>query len=336
MSHLCSVLCVSYNHARFAAAGLQSIYGQTYRNIEIIVLDDGSPDNSVAVIETALEQSPFPTKFIKQSNSGNVPANFNKVLAAASGDFVTMMSLDDILMPDCIENAVAVLSRDQRTVFSANTGHFEIDEHGSLISGEIHLPDPECRPQCAQDLLELEYKSLGAFYIQGQVFRRDILMSIGGFDDTMTGDDIILRTRLFQFMAQNPELKFSLGNNVVLSYRKHGNNLHQNVFRQIKTIVQWKEKYFPGRDYPKQFHGWLGHLINESIRLERPEDIKLASELSPEVARLIDARQRLSLESQNHIHNERAASESRNRQEVYWKKYRRKIKRKLKKLLSLE
>lgn len=117
MSPLCSVLCVSYNHAKFAAAGLQSIYEQTYRNIEIIVLDDGSPDNSVGVIEAALAKSPFPARFIKQENSGNVPANFNKVLAAASGEFVAMMSLDDILMPDCIANAVEVLSKDQTSSF---------------------------------------------------------------------------------------------------------------------------------------------------------------------------------------------------------------------------
>lgn len=287
MSDLCSVLCVSYNHAKFAAAGLKSIYEQTYRNIEIIVLDDGSPDNSVEVIEAALAQSPFPTKFIKQENSGNVPANFNKVLGKASGAFVTMMSLDDILMPDCIANAVNVLSKDQSIVFSANTGHFEIDENGKQITGEVHLPLPENHPKTAQDMIELEYKFLGSFYIQGQVFRRDALLSVGGFDDTMTGDDIILRTRLFQYMVQHPELKFSLGNKVVLSYRKHGSNLHRNSFRQIKTVVQWKEKYFPDRAYPALFYKWLESLIKQSIRRDRPEDIQMASDLSPQVALFI-------------------------------------------------
>jgi alpha-1,3-rhamnosyltransferase len=287
MAHLCSVLCVSYNHARFAAAGLQSIYDQTYRNIEIIVLDDGSPDTSVEVIEAALAQSPFPTRFIKQENSGNVPANFNQVLGKASGAFVTMMSLDDILMPDCIANAVNVLSKDQSIVFSANTGHFEIDENGKQITAEIHLPIPENHPKTAQDLIELEYTFLGSFYVQGQVFRRDALLSVGGFDDTMIGDDIILRTRLFQHMVQHPELKFSLGNKVILAYRKHGSNLHRNTFRQIKTIVQWKEKYFPDRAYPELFYKWLEGLIKKSIRQDRPEDIQIASDLSPQVALFI-------------------------------------------------
>lgn len=292
MNHLCSVLCVSYNHAKFAAAGLQSIYEQTYQCIEIIVLDDGSRDNSVEVIEAAIAQSPFPTKFIKQENSGNVPANYNKVLGAASGEFVTMMSLDDILMPDCIMDAVKILSKDQSIVFSANTGHFEIDEDGKQITGELHLPLPENYPKTAQDLIELEYKFLGSFYIQGQVFRRDTLLAVGGFDDTMTGDDIILRTRLFQHMARHPELNFSLGSKVVLSYRKHGNNLHQDAFRQIKTIVQWKEKYFPDRAYPALFYRWLEGLIKRSIRQDRLEDIQMVSDLSPQVALFIQEHQK--------------------------------------------
>lgn len=287
MPHLCSVLCVSYNHAKFAAAGLQSIYEQNYQDIEIIVLDDGSPDNSVEVIEAELAKSPFPAKFIKQENSGNVPSNFNKVLDAASGEFVTMMSLDDILMPDCITNAVEVLSKDQSIVFSANTGHFEINETGKQISGEIHLPLPENHPETVQDLIDLEYNFLGSFYIQGQVFRRDALLTVGGFDETMTGDDIILRTRLFQHMNRHPELKFSLGNKIVLSYRKHGNNLHYNTFRQIKTIVQWKKKYFPDRAYPDLFYRWLEGLIKKSIKQDRLEDIHMASDLDPKVALFI-------------------------------------------------
>ena len=287
MHPLCSVLCVSYNHEKFSAAGLQSIYDQTYKNIEIIVLDDGSSDNSVEVIRSALVESPFPARFIQQENSGNVGANFNKVLGAASGEFVTMMSLDDMLMPDCIENAIKIMAQNKDIQFSANRGHININENNQRISAENYLPGLEYHCNTVQDLIELEYQFLGSFYVQGQVFRRDALMNIGGFDDTMTGDDIILRTRLFQYMVCHPELKFSLGNNIVISYRKHGNNLHRNLPRQIKTIVQWKEAYFPDRAYPERFYKWLEGFIHASIREDRLRDIQLISDLSPVVARFI-------------------------------------------------
>ena len=62
LSCRCSIVCVSYNHAKFAAAGLESLYDQTYRNIEIIILDDGSSDETVKLIEAALAKSQFSSK----------------------------------------------------------------------------------------------------------------------------------------------------------------------------------------------------------------------------------------------------------------------------------
>ena len=284
MSNLCSVVCVCYNHAQFAAAGLQSIFDQTYRNIEIIVLDDGSTDTSVEVIEQMLAQSPFKTRFIKQENKGNVPGNFNTAIDAAVGEFVTMMSLDDMLLPDCIRNAVEILSKSDHITFAANTGHYEIDKDGKRLTPDTWLPPNSADIRTAAELLEIEYESLGAFYIQGQVFRRDALLAVGCFDDTMTGDDIVLRTRLFQHMIEHPEMTFSLGTDVVLAYRKHGDNLHRNTFRQIKTIIEWKEKYFPDRPYPDLFYNWLNSLLKKYVRNGMVDELQIALAFNPVIA----------------------------------------------------
>lgn len=287
MTGLCSVICVSYNHARFAAFGLRSIYDQSYRNIEIIVLDDGSTDNSVEVIEETLKESPFPTRFIKQKNTGNVPKNFNIALAAARGEYVTMMSLDDLLMKSCISNAVSILSSDQKITFAANSGHVEIDQDGLLLTDEIHLPKLDNFPKSIEDLINLEYDLFGSFYIQGQVFRLDAINAIGGFDEDQTGDDIILRTKLFLYMDKHSDLKYSLGNEVVLAYRKHSQNLHRNALRQIQTITQWKEAYFPDRAYPDLFYRMIHGFVKRSIREGRFDDITAASRLSVDVSEII-------------------------------------------------
>lgn len=276
MSSLCSVVCVSYNHAQYAADGLQSIYDQTYQNIEIIVLDDGSNDNSSEVIRQTLGQSPFPTKFIEQFNTGNVPENFNKAIAAAVGEFVTVMSLDDLLMPDCIANAVNILRQSTNIIFAANTGHFEIDEHGHRLTPDLQLPGWDRPIETAQDLLDREYEMLGAFYIQGQIFRRDAVLAVGCFDDSMTGDDIVLRTRLFKHMVQHPELTFSIGSDVVLAYRKHGGNLHKRAFRQLRIIIEWKEKYFPDRPYPDLLYRWMDGFFSQCVKRGLDEDLRHA------------------------------------------------------------
>lgn len=266
MSNLCSVICVAYNHARFAATGLESIYDQSYRNIEIIVLDDGSSDSTETVIRQKLQNSPFPFKFITQENTGNVPANFNKALGQAKGAFVTFMSLDDVLLPDCISSRIDRLQSDENLIFAADHGYKEIDETGKVIDPEGKMPVAKYNIVNATDLLEAEYNEIGTFYIQGQVFRLDAIKAINGFDDMMTGDDIILRTKLFRHLVNNPEKNFHLGDATVFCYRKHDGNLHKRSFRQIKTVIEWKEVFFPESPYPKQFYLWLENFFRECVR----------------------------------------------------------------------
>jgi alpha-1,3-rhamnosyltransferase len=197
---------------------------------------------------------------------GNVPANFNRALKEASGDFVVIMSLDDLLMPGCIDNAIQVLSKNKDIVFFANSGHYEIDENGERLTPNVHLPGTGVKILSANDLLENEYNMLGVFYIQGQVFRKNILEKVGFFDEDMTGDDIVLRTKIFLLMLDNPQMQFVLGSDVVLAYRKHCGNLHKKTFRQIKTVIEWKERYFPTRPYPSLFYRWLDHFFIQSVR----------------------------------------------------------------------
>lgn len=274
MKGLCSVCCVSYNHEQFIEAGLQSIFDQTYRQVEIVILDDGSLDGSVEVIKRKLIDSPFPWTLIEQENSANVPQNFNRAIQQASGEFVTVMSLDDLLLPSCVENAITTLMESNEIVFSANAGHYEIDSSGKRLTADIFVPKDFANLRSAQDLLRKEYESLGIFYIQGQVFRKDILLAIGCFDEDMIGDDIILRTKLFKYMDENRWCKFSLGENVVFAYRKHENNLHKRTFRQIKTIIEWKRRYFPVGDFPPIFYLWLNHFFRGCIRNGNEAELK--------------------------------------------------------------
>lgn len=281
---LCSVICVTYNHAEFAGQGLQSIFDQTYRNLEIIVLDDGSTDETGSVIRKTLEASPFPSKFIEQDNTGNVPGNFNKALMHAKGTFITFLSLDDMLLPDCIEARIKFLQSDDQMVFAADTGYQEIDANGTVINADGQMPVADYQIHDAAGLLEAEYQEIGTFYIQGQVFRHDAVRAFGGFDNTMTGDDIILRTKLFCYMIDHPELQFHLGDATMFAYRKHSGNLHKRSLRQFKTVIEWKKAFFPDRPYPKMFYLWLENYFRDCVRHDQHAELKTALAYSPVVA----------------------------------------------------
>lgn len=276
MPNLCSIICVTYNHAAFSAQGLQSIFDQSYRDIEIIVLDDGSTDGNPEIIQQKLADSPFPVIFEAQENSGNVPANFNKALSMASGEYLAFLSLDDMLLPESVSLGMTELLSDRNCIFAANSGYQEINDKNEVTEPNGQMPVTNHAIVTAQDLMEAEYTEIGTFYIQGQVFRRDAVAAIGGFDPDKIGDDIILRTKLFKLLLNNPELRFSLGEEKVFAYRKHENNLHKQSFRQIRTVIEWKEEFFPDRPYPDRFYRWLEYFFRDCVRNDLKKDLDAA------------------------------------------------------------
>ena len=265
MSQLCSVVCLAYNHERFVKAALDSIYQQNWPDTEIIVVDDGSTDGTVEVVREAFRDSPFPTTLITQHNTGNVPQNFNRGLGQAAGAGVMFLSLDDMLLPGCIDSRMGLLQSDRQIAFAADVGYQEIDEIGGVVVDAGLMPLAAYHVQQAADLLEAEYQTIGSLYIQGQVFRRAIIDAIGGFDETMTGDDIVLRTKLFRYLVEHPDLGFQIGQQIVFAYRKHGQNLHKKFLRQFQTVVEWKERFFPDRPYPGIFFDWLDNFFWEWV-----------------------------------------------------------------------
>ena len=261
-SGLISFCCVSYNHEKFIERCLESIWSQDYKNIEIIVVDDGSTDESVKVLENLKSKSPFPLKILTQQNTGNVGKNFNRALSFASGDFVTFISCDDYYYTDMASFQMSLFKEDQELAvvgFSQITG---VDELGvineelvpSLKINSISSPNIE-------NLLDLEFNLEGSFYIQGSIFKRDVVNLVGGFDDDMTGDDLILRTKVFLHIKNNQKHNFKIINRSCCYYRMHGNNIHKNSIRQMKIVSEYLEKYWPRKKLPKIFFDWLKHTI---------------------------------------------------------------------------
>lgn len=302
---LCSVVCITYNHARFAEAALNSIFAQTYRDVEIVVIDDGSTDNTAAVVERALEASPFPSRLLTQKNTGKVPLNLNRALAVASGDLVAFLSLDDMFHPTALAARIAPMKEDDGIAFAADLKFDEIDDGGRTIGLGLSTPIDLERPSSAQDLLECEFRNLHSFHIQSGVFRRSVVDAVGGFDEDMIGDDIILRTKVFRHIDQTPGLTFRLIDNAGFRYRKHANNLHLNSERQIRTIVQWRDRYFPGRPLSDEGVSWIRGVVQNALIERNTEAIAALAQIAPEV--------------------EMMASQTR----MTWKMHRKRLKRRL-------
>lgn len=107
---LVSVVLPSYNHARYVADAIASVANQSYGNLELIVIDDGSTDASAVTIERALAHFPFASRFITRENRG-ASATLNQGASMARGEFLGFLNSDDLYVHERVERLVDAVSK---------------------------------------------------------------------------------------------------------------------------------------------------------------------------------------------------------------------------------
>ncbi|MDB8644139.1 rhamnan synthesis F family protein [Streptococcus australis] len=127
MTKLISVVVTCYNHENYIEQCLRSIFNQTYRNIELIVLDDGSTDSSSEVIQEVLKESPFVTIFESHENIGVVRTR-NKGLNFLNGDYFLFVDSDDFLDDRYVEELYDCANNHQADIVYCDLYNFEKDE----------------------------------------------------------------------------------------------------------------------------------------------------------------------------------------------------------------
>ena len=139
MTKLISVVVTCYNHENYIEQCIRSIFHQTYRNIELIVLDDGSTDNSNEIIQEVLKDSPFVTKFESHENVG-VVKNRNMGLSLINGDYLLFVDSDNYLDMDYIEQLYSKLIETNADIAYCDLFNPEKEEY-YLKSREFDLTD---------------------------------------------------------------------------------------------------------------------------------------------------------------------------------------------------
>lgn len=267
---LCSVVCITFNHVKYSQAAIESIVAQSYRPIEVIVLDDGSSDGNAEVIRKALIHSGVPHIIIEQENTGNVAQNVNRALRKARGDIVVFMSLDDLLLPNCISGKMALMHENDAVSLVVNGYHAELDQSGRVISVQQPLPILGHVGCSASDLKELEYQSIGTFFLQGSAFRRRLLLAVGGFDEDIPGDDLVFRTKIWDYLVAHSDEAMCVQKVSGFAYRIHGSGLHKDVRRQVLTVIAWRDRFFPDKPIPAVAKVWLSRLMTQLEELGDP------------------------------------------------------------------
>jgi GT2 family glycosyltransferase len=224
---LVTIVALCHNHARFLRPALDSVLAQTYANLEVILVDDGSTDESVAMLrEYATAHPEWQTLFLEQ-NVGNCAA-FNQALARTHGQYVIDFATDDILLPERVTRQVAEFGKlpaDYGMVYSNvklvdEAGQFQRLFYTSTAAGELQ-PVPASGRVFEQVLRR--------FFISApsMMMRRATLEALGGYDETLAYEDFdfwVRASHSWQFYFQNEvltEKRLHPRSKSAQSYRPH-------------------------------------------------------------------------------------------------------------------
>lgn len=239
---LVSVIIPCYNHEKFIQESIQSVMDQTYSRMELIVIDDGSKDNSVQKIEemrSACESRFEHFQFIFRENRG-LSRTLNQGLSLAHGDYFSTVASDDIMLPEKTVTQLDVFKKDPliTAVFGA---HQYIDDESKVVS----VKKGAYREFSFQEIFYHQHDIPAS----SQMIRLSSLRDIGGYNENTKVEDWDLWLRLTESGAKLVYIP-----DVIVGYRMHDNNLSKDkslMFNEVFNIVQrYKDKKgFPYAEY---------------------------------------------------------------------------------------
>jgi glycosyltransferase involved in cell wall biosynthesis len=227
-----SVVMPAYNVERYLAESIDSVLAQTFRDFELVIVDDGSTDGSYAIAERYRTKHPERIVLVSQENRGLAGAR-NTALRAASGRVFALLDSDDGWHPQFLESQMRLLdTHPDVAIVSGNALN-----RGGIEDGRPAQPVPDPRP--APDLVSILADETAVFIMS--LFRREVVDRIGGFDEdfrTNEDYDFWIRAGLagFKFLRNPEPLGF---------YRRHANSLSASDVRMLTGILRVYHKALP-------------------------------------------------------------------------------------------
>ena len=229
MSELVSIIIPVYNSAQFLKESLESIINQTYSNIEIICVNDGSTDNSLEILKSYSDK----ITIITQKNQGLASA-LNVGIKTMEGKWFKWFSPDDVMYSNTIETLVNTANKFPNTIVYSN---WEIiNEKGNKLrnfseSNYNELSNFEYNVR----LLDRQLINVNTTLIPSSLFDK---CEIRKLDDPVAIDyDFFLRSALFF------EIKFNLISEQLIKYRIHSKQLsHKNIIKTLDSVYDIKNE----------------------------------------------------------------------------------------------
>ncbi|GHT90739.1 alpha-1,3-rhamnosyltransferase WapR [Betaproteobacteria bacterium] len=227
---LVTVIIASYNHAPYIEACILSVLGQTYPKVELLVIDDGSTDDSVWRIQRLQHEHGF--DFQTQQNQG-LTRTLNAAIARAKGSLIAPFGSDDLMLPERLSKQVAYME-----------GKPEV----GICAGNIELMDAQGKPYPVKRPRDIPFRRLDFddVFMERKpyppaptlLFRKKVLEEVGGFNPEIRLEDLYIELKITHAGYYIDCLGETLAR-----YRKHATNSYKNHRFMTESILRIQDMY---------------------------------------------------------------------------------------------
>lgn len=260
---LLSVIVANHDHEPYIAVCLDSVLGQTLKDLEIVVYDDASGDGSLALIRDFARRHPRRFRVLHDPVNRGVAHARHQAILAARGEFVTTLDGDDFYCnPEKLENEIALARRFRQEENKEIMAFSNV----LLVRGDA-APVPWGKPETiAQGMIGARILARSCFIPRDFTFRRELYFQAGGYDPGLEiYEDWDLKIRL----AMRHEFRYT--GDVGSAYRLHGGGLSARPFREhvpvLRAVFKKNIPLFPADDHAgirQAFEEWITAVVKKN------------------------------------------------------------------------
>lgn len=263
---LVTIVVITYNSAKYVEQTLESVKNQTYDNIELIISDDCSPDNTLDIVKDWVEENKWKMWNIRNvplvtstDKNGGICHNYNNALKYASGKWIKYIAGDDILEPNCITAYIEVAENCNDKIFISGTKPFT--NTGEILPSRL-LPAEWFEGDCRmQERLIIKKGTI----IEGPTLflNRETLVSLGGFEEKYP---FIEDYPLYMKFLKNG-YRINLVRHHLVRYREYPESVSRSDNRFSRSIFDAIEDYaIPAAWRNKLYTRWWHEIVRKAIR----------------------------------------------------------------------
>ena len=218
---LISVIIPVFNVEKFVSESIESILNQTYRHLEIIIVDDCSTDKTWEILQTWAQKDDR-IVLIRNNVNSKIVTSLNNALAASKGEYIARMDGDDVAHPERIERQYRYLC-ERREISLVGVSTISIDENGSEFARQKFISDQRLIAKCL---------NLTSLVSHNWLCRREVYDALGGYRELAPVEDYDFLLRMYAAGYRFTNLSFY---GMQIRYRR-GNTATTAGIEQIKAF----------------------------------------------------------------------------------------------------